>query len=50
MKAILDDLKETSRLFPKRTESSFFTGWVYAEVGKNEMALHQFKPIYRACS
>ena len=39
-KAILDDLKETTRLFPKRIESSFFTGWVYAEVGKNEMALH----------
>jgi len=35
---ILKDLKDTSLLFPNRTEASFYSGWVLMEVGKKKMA------------
>ena len=36
---ILEDLKDTALLFPKKIAVDFFSGWIYMETGKKKMAL-----------
>ena len=36
---ILNDLKESTVLFPKRKEADFYSGWIYMKSGKREKAL-----------
>jgi len=43
LQGILDDLKESTLLFPKHTESDFYSGWAYMESGKRGKALPYLK-------
>ena len=36
---LLEDLKDTALLFPKKIAVDFFSGWIYMETGKKKMAL-----------
>ena len=39
LNGILEDLKDTALLFPKKIAVDFFSGWIYMETGKKKMAL-----------